>query len=64
MKAPALIGRRSGLLTVLGEAGRDAVGRLRLSVLCDCGHGLIVRADNFRRGNSRSCGCITPRRRG
>lgn len=55
--AKDLIGMRSGYLTVLSYAGKNANGRLLIKARCDCGKEIILRASNFLYGNSKSCGC-------
>jgi hypothetical protein len=57
-----LNGRTYGQLTVIKPAGRDSLGRLLLACLCSCGAAATLRADNVRRGNSKSCGHLIRRR--
>ena len=55
-----LTGRRFGKLTVTGFAPRIK-GKVAFECRCDCGGTHIVIADYLRRGQVRSCGCLSSR---
>ena len=50
-------GERSGRLVILREGERKYNHRT-VVCLCDCGNETTVLYSNFKRGNSKSCGCI------
>jgi len=52
-----LAGLRVGKLLVVSEAGRDNDRRYTWNCMCDCGNTVVVRSNNLRTGNSKSCGC-------
>lgn len=58
----AMIGKRFGRLVVLKVADpiRLTNGKPRQRVLCqcDCGNTKVIRTDDVRSGNNRSCGCL------
>ena len=49
--------QKFGALTALHPHGRDAYGRVLWQCRCDCGQVLVIRSNNLRTGNSKSCGC-------
>lgn len=51
-----LSGQRFGRLVVLERAPNDG-RRTMFRCICDCGNEVIVRAENLKSGNTRSCGC-------
>jgi hypothetical protein len=58
-------GKRYGLLSVVGAAGRDSHGCKLWLCQCDCGNQITTRGDSIRwgdsqngRGGTRSCGCL------
>ncbi|MGN0975925.1 MAG: hypothetical protein ACI4OL_07960 [Gemmiger sp.] len=51
-----MVGRRFGMLTVIGEAGRNGHNR-RWLCRCDCGSTLEIWQSNLLGGRSKSCGC-------
>jgi hypothetical protein len=54
-----MIGQRFGLLTVI-EIGPTASDRRSQSLcLCDCGARKMIKNINLKRGNTRSCGCLS-----
>ena len=57
MKYEILIGRKFGLLTVVGEVQPDRSGR-KWICKCECGKTKIASSGNLRAGNVKSCGCL------
>lgn len=58
MKATtALIGMRSGRLTIVSEGSRRA-GKRTVDCKCDCGNQLNIFATHFTSGKTKSCGCL------
>jgi hypothetical protein len=53
---PISPGARFGMLTILGDAGRDEAGRQLVRAQCDCGNPHTARWLNVRH-RTRSCGC-------
>lgn len=51
------IGRRFGMLVVVGLAGRNHRGNRLVNVVCDCGKTLVVRGVSLATDHTRSCGC-------
>lgn len=52
-----LTGRRFGRLTVIKRAENTKSGKSQWFCKCDCGNTIIVKADNIKTGNTKSCGC-------
>lgn len=52
-----LTGQRSGRLLLTEYAG-VIKGRHYYFALCDCGQDALIRADNFKSGGVKSCGCL------
>lgn len=52
------VGERYGRLTVVAYAG-SANWKRRYECLCDCGRKKVIRGEVLRRGESRSCGCLS-----
>ncbi len=52
-----LTGIKSGKLTVLAPHGKDKFGRYTWFCVCECGNSAVIRSNNLRTGNSKSCGC-------
>jgi len=53
----ALVGTRSGKLTLVGQGNH--IGKHRAVLCsCDCGKTTHIYLMHFRRGNTRSCGCL------
>lgn len=52
-----LTGNRYGRLTVLAKSP-EKKNRIEWICLCDCGKETIVRGNNLRSGNTKSCGCF------
>ena len=52
-------GLRLGRWTVLGPSTEEKRGRKRFDCVCDCGVRKSVDASHLRRGQSRSCGCLS-----
>ena len=51
-------GDRINMLTVISEAGRNSRGNVLWLCLCDCGNTKIMRSDQMKSGNSKSCGSL------
>lgn len=51
------IGRTYGLLTI-SSVLRNAKGDVYANCECECGNGTMVRINNLREGNTKSCGCL------
>lgn len=51
-------GDRVNFMTVISEAGRDPRGKVLWLCQCDCGNTKVMRGDQMKNGNSRSCGCL------
>lgn len=55
-----IVGQRFGRLVVLEDTGRRATdGNVLWSCRCDCGVCSTVDGSSLRKGNTRSCGCLT-----
>lgn len=54
---PSLIGKRYGMLTVIGQAPSTSKGHRRWVCRCDCGAEKIILGGNLKRGTTVSCGC-------
>lgn len=52
---------RYGRLVVVGLSGIDRWGKKTWKVNCDCGKSSVIRGDSLRSGNTKSCGCASPR---
>ena len=52
-----LMGRKFGMLTVVAEAPKDS-RFVQWVCDCDCGGNTVVRSNNLKTGNTRSCGCM------
>lgn len=52
-----LTGKRYGKLVALERNDKDKQGRWRWLCKCDCGKSVVVKSNNLRTGNSKSCGC-------
>lgn len=50
-------GNKYGKLTVIKRAENDAYGGARWQCLCECGNITTVRAQDLKRGKTKSCGC-------
>lgn len=61
-KSKDLTGQTFGRLTVVKQAGYyvQPSGQKKLLYLCkcSCGNTITVRADNLRKGHTKSCGCL------
>ncbi len=53
-----LIGQKFGRLIVIRRADNDKQGKSRWLCLCDCGKEKIIRGNNLKSGNTKSCGCL------
>ena len=58
-RTPVLTGVRFSKLVVQGLAAPGKHGISRWLCLCDCGNTAIANAANIKRGNTKSCGCLT-----
>lgn len=54
-----MTGRRYGRLTIKERFGLNKYGSVRWVALCDCGRTVVVLGACVRRGDSKSCGCLT-----
>lgn len=57
MQLKKYVGRRFGLLTVTGYAGKRN-GMHRWNCVCDCGNETTVGQTLLQNGKTRSCGCL------
>lgn len=53
-----LTGQKFGLLTVLGEIGRDHRNQTLWLCQCACGKKKVASEASLRRGTLKSCGCL------
>lgn len=57
-----LVGKKYGKLAVVSkeENKRSETGRSHVMYFCkcDCGKNIVVKAENLRSGNTKSCGCL------
>lgn len=51
-------GETNNRLTIIEVAGRTVCKKLLVRCRCTCGNETILRYDAFRRGGTKSCGCI------
>lgn len=58
----ALAGKRFERLVAIEESGRDSMGGVLWACVCDCGKNVSVNATSLRKGNTRSCGCLSRER--
>lgn len=54
-----LTGQKFGRLTVIEEAGRSNQKTVKWRCKCECGNETIVYSNNLRKGNTKSCGCLS-----
>ena len=54
-----LTGQPFGRLVVIREYGRSKDGQVTWLCKCDCGAEIVVIAGNLRKGNTKSCGCLS-----
>ncbi|WP_312999668.1 hypothetical protein [Leclercia sp.] len=52
-----LVGKRSGKLVAIKRQQSDKRGSVKWLCQCDCGNQSLVIASNFKKGQSKSCGC-------
>lgn len=57
-----IAGQRFGRLVVVSYVGPDRNGHSLWSCRCDCGGQVQTLVNYLRRGDTKSCGCIKPRR--
>lgn len=60
MKLIDRTGQSFGKLTVIEQAGRNALKKVLWKCKCDCGKDILVVAGSLVTGNTESCGCIIP----
>ena len=60
MKLVDRTGQRFGKLTVIEQAGRNALKKVLWKCHCDCGNEINVVAGSLVTGNTESCGCVIP----
>ena len=53
------VGEKYGLLCVVSILPSDAKGNRIVRCMCDCGNSKDVRVSCLKRGNVKSCGCLT-----
>lgn len=53
-----LTGQKFGRLSVIDRAPNHG-RRTMWNCVCDCGNRIVVRSENLRSGNSKSCGCLS-----
>lgn len=53
-----LTGNKYGMLTVLGESGRNKNKMKIWRCKCECGNETLVTTNNLKRGHTQSCGCL------
>ena len=54
-----IAGNKYGLLTVLSVAEERKRGVLSWSCLCECGNTKVIAGPELRRGDTKSCGCLS-----
>ena len=54
-----MIGKRYGRLTVISQSESIKPGRLMWLCKCDCGNECVARGISLRRGDRKSCGCLS-----
>lgn len=53
-----LSGQKFNHLTVIEHAGRNHIGKHIYLCKCDCGNTAILRGEDIKSGNTKSCGCV------
>lgn len=53
-----LSGQKFNYLKVIEHAGRNHIGKHMYLCKCDCGKTVIVRGEDIKSGNTKSCGCM------
>lgn len=53
-----LTGKKYNMLTVIEREGTGNGGDVRWLCVCDCGKQTVVLANNLKRGEVKSCGCL------
>lgn len=59
-----MTGMKFGRLTIIKDSGKRLDKRVIWECLCDCGQTAYIIAQNLRRGNTKSCGCLSNEIRG
>lgn len=54
-----ITGQRFGRLVVIGRAGHSKNRRVLWNCQCDCGQRRVVAGVSLRRGDTKSCGCLS-----
>lgn len=62
MKPADLTGQKFGLLTALYQNGKSKSGHYLWHCQCECGNECDVPTSSLRSGNTRSCGCLQPKK--
>ena len=62
MRKIDMTGKRFGRLVVIEQSDYIEPGRPRWLCRCDCGNEVVVKGVSLRRGDTKSCGCITKER--
>lgn len=52
-----MIGKKFGMLTVIGDSEKDNTGHLMYRCQCECGKIKNIHGTHLREGNTVSCGC-------
>lgn len=58
-----LIGKKFGKLTIIKRVENDKNDRTQYLCKCDCGKEKIIRGSSITSGNTRSCGCLSGRKK-
>lgn len=53
-----LSGQKFNSLLVIEHAGRNHIGKHIYLCKCDCGKSVILRGEDVKSGNTKSCGCL------
>lgn len=53
-----LSGQKFSYLTVVEHAGRNHIGKHTYLCRCDCGKTIVLRGEDVKSGNTKSCGCM------
>ena len=54
-----IAGQRYGRLTAIKFCGKDRNGKSMWLCVCDCGKETVCSLNNLRKGNTKSCGCLS-----
>ena len=53
--------KKFGKLVVLGEHSKTRNGHIRYECMCECGNKVNILGTHLRQGNTKSCGCLSPK---